>query len=111
MRKREKGQLAVARGLVAVGVGDQRQAERHARDSERLLGSEPLALLLKAQTAQLAGNEKGAELAFKAMLDNPDTHGLGCAAFLSKPHAVVMARQAACWPSRPIAPPRRRLGQ
>lgn len=77
MRRREKGQLAVARGLVAVGVGDQRQAERHARDSERLLGSEPLALLLKAQTAQLAGNEKGAELAFKAMLDNPDTHGLG----------------------------------
>ncbi|MFN7322005.1 MAG: heme biosynthesis protein HemY [Methylobacterium sp.] len=77
MRKREKGQLAVARGLVAVGVGDRRQAERHARDSERLLGNEPLALLLKAQTAQLAGNEKGAELAFKAMLDSPDTHGLG----------------------------------
>jgi HemY protein len=77
MRRREKGQMAVARGLVAVGVGDRRQAERHARDSERLLGQEPLALLLKAQTAQLAGNEKGAELAFKAMLDNPDTHGLG----------------------------------
>ncbi|MCA3599826.1 MAG: heme biosynthesis protein HemY [Methylobacterium sp.] len=77
MRKREKGQLAVARGLVAVGVGDRRQAERHARDSERLLGNEPLALLLKAQTAQLAGDEKGAELAFKAMLDSPDTHGLG----------------------------------
>lgn len=77
MRRREKGQLAVARGLVAVGVGDQRLAERHARDSERLLGSEPLALLLKAQTAQLAGNDKGAELAFKAMLDNPDTHHLG----------------------------------
>lgn len=77
MRRREKGQMAVARGLVAVGVGDQRQAQRLASESERLLGSEPLALLLKAQAAQLAGDEKGAEIAFKAMLDKPDTHGLG----------------------------------
>lgn len=77
MRRREKGQLAVARGLVAVGVGDQRQAQRLAKESERLLGAEPLALLLKAQSAQLSGDEKGAEIAFKAMLDKPDTHGLG----------------------------------
>lgn len=77
MRRREKGQLAVARGLVAVGIGDQRQAQRLAQESERLLGAEPLALLLKAQSAQLSGDEKGAEIAFKAMLDKPDTHGLG----------------------------------
>ncbi|CAN1568564.1 COG3898 Uncharacterized membrane-bound protein [Rhabdaerophilaceae bacterium] len=77
VRKREKGQLAVARGLVAVGVGDQRQAARQAALTDKLLGKEPLALLLRAQTAQLGGDEKGAELAFKAMLDNPDTHGLG----------------------------------
>lgn len=77
MRRREKGQMAVARGLVAVCVGDQRQAQRLASESERLLGTEPLALLLKAQAAQLSGDEKGAELAFKAMLDKPDTHGLG----------------------------------
>lgn len=77
MRRREKGQMAVARGLVAVGVGDQRQALRLAAESERLLGTEPLALLLKAQAAQLSGDEKGAELAFKSMLDKPDTHGLG----------------------------------
>lgn len=77
MRRREKGQMAVARGLVAVGVGDQRQALRLATESERLLGTEPLALLLKAQAAQLSGDEKGAELAFKSMLDKPDTHGLG----------------------------------
>jgi HemY protein len=77
VRRREKGQLAVARGLVAVGVGDQRQAMRHAAMTEKLLGAEPLALLLKAQTAQLSGDERGAELAFKAMLDNPDTQALG----------------------------------
>ena len=77
VRRREKGQLAVARGLVAVGVGDRRQAERQAALTEKFLGKEPLALLLKAQTAQLGGDDKGAELAFKAMLDNPDTHGLG----------------------------------
>lgn len=77
MRRREKGQLAVARGLVAIGVGDQKQAQRHAADSERLLGSEPLTLLLKAQAAQLSGDSKSAELAFKSMLDKPETQGLG----------------------------------
>ena len=77
MRRQAKGQAALSRGLVAVGVGDQRLAARHANDAQRLLGNEPLALLLKAQAAQLAGDAKGAEAAFKSMLDRPDTQVLG----------------------------------
>ncbi len=77
MRRQAKGQQAVARGLVAVGAGDRKLAQRYAQDSQRLLGNEPLALLLRAQSAQLAGDRKGAEDAFKAMLDTPETQSLG----------------------------------
>jgi HemY protein len=77
MRRQARGQQAVARGLIAVGAGETRLAERHAQDAQRLLGQEPLALLLKAQVAQLSGNAGGAEGAFKAMLDKPETRSLG----------------------------------
>lgn len=77
MRRQSRGLSAVSRGLVAVGVGDQRLAQRYANESNRLIGQEPLALLLQAQSAQLSGDAKGAERAFKAMLDRPETQGLG----------------------------------
>lgn len=77
MRRQAKGQHAVARGLVAVGTGDSRLAQRYAQDSLRLLGKEPLPLLLKAQAAQLAGDSKGAEEAFRTMLDEPETRSFG----------------------------------
>lgn len=77
MRRQAKGQQAVSRGLVAIGTGDSRLAQRYAQESMRLLGSEPLPLLLKAQAAQLAGDAKGAEDAFRTMLDEPETRSLG----------------------------------
>lgn len=77
MRRQAKGQQAIARGLVAVGSGDRKLALRYAQDSQRLLGNEPLTLLLKAQSAQLSGDRKGAEEAFRAMLDKPETQTLG----------------------------------
>lgn len=77
IRRNAKGQEAVARGLIAIGTGDARAAERHARDSRRLLGQAPLALLLQAQAAQLSGDATKAEQSFKAMLDKPETRDLG----------------------------------
>lgn len=77
MRRQAKGQQAVSRGLIAVGAGDSRLALRHAQESRRLLGQEPLALLLSAQAAQLAGDRKGAEDAFRAMAERPETQTLG----------------------------------
>ncbi|KQT11894.1 heme biosynthesis protein HemY [Methylobacterium sp. Leaf399] len=76
-RRRAKGFSALSRGMVAVGSGDPLAAKRHAGDAERLLGAEPLALLLKAQAAQISGDREAAEHAFQRMVNDPETRVLG----------------------------------
>ncbi len=76
-RKREKGFLALSRGMIAVGAGDARAAAKHASEASRLIGHEPLTKLLQAQSAQLVGDARSAVAAFNAMLDHHETHGLG----------------------------------
>src|ERR1043165_7434774 len=58
-RKRRKGYEAISRGLIAIGAGDARAAQRFAANAEKSLPGEPLALLLRAQTAQLSGDRAG----------------------------------------------------
>ena len=76
-RRRQKGFEAVARGMVAVSAGDSRTAQRQAAEAQRLLGHEPLTMLLSAQSAQLAGEGGKAEKAFNAMLEHRDTRVVG----------------------------------
>jgi len=76
-RRRAKGYQAVSRGMVAVGAGDTIAARRYANEADRLLGREPLTLLLKAQAAQVSGNREAAEAAFKLMMDEDETRVLG----------------------------------
>ncbi|MBP31090.1 heme biosynthesis HemY N-terminal domain-containing protein [Methylobacterium sp.] len=76
-RRRAKGLSALSRGMVAVGSGDPLAARRFAGDAERLLGTEPLTLLLKAQAAQISGDRDAAESAFQRMVDDPETRVLG----------------------------------
>jgi HemY protein len=76
-RRRARGYQAVSRGMVAVGAGDAIAARRSANEAERLLGEEPLTLLLKAQAAQVSGNRAAAEAAFSRMMDNDETRVLG----------------------------------
>src|SRR5271165_5625363 len=76
-RRREKGLLALSRGMIAVGAGDARAAARHAADAGRLVEHEPMTKLLRAQAAQLAGDREGAIQAYNAMLDHHETYGLG----------------------------------
>ncbi|MBB3808818.1 heme biosynthesis protein HemY [Pseudochelatococcus contaminans] len=76
-RRRAKGFTSVSRGLIAVGTGDSPGARRHATEAERLLGREPLTLLLKAQAAQMSGDRAGAETAFTEMLETSETRVLG----------------------------------
>ena len=76
-RKREKGFRALSRGMIAVGAGDAQAAAKHASEASRLIGHEPMTKLLQAQSAQLAGDTRGAVAAFNAMLDHHETHGLG----------------------------------
>ncbi|WP_046861504.1 heme biosynthesis protein HemY [Microvirga massiliensis] len=76
-RRRARGYKAVSRGMVAVGAGDPLGARRHAAEAERLLGHEPLTLLLKAQAAQVSGNRVAAEAAFGRMIEGEETRVLG----------------------------------
>jgi HemY protein len=76
-RRTARGHHAITQGLVAIGAGDLHAALRHARDAARHAGDQPLTLLLQAQTAQLAGTRNGADSAFRAMADKPETKLLG----------------------------------
>jgi HemY protein len=76
-RRSIKGYLAISRGLIAVGAGDVRLAQKSANEAERLAPHEPLALLLSAQSAQLSGERSAAERAFRAMAGRDDTKLIG----------------------------------
>jgi HemY protein len=76
-RRHARGRHAITQGLLAVGHGDASMARRHADDARRHAAHDPLALLLAAQTAQLAGDREGAQHAFRAMAEREDTRLLG----------------------------------
>jgi HemY protein len=75
-RRTARGHHALTRGLVAIGAGDVGAALRHAKEAARHAADQPLTLLLQAQTAQLSGT-RGADAAFRAMADRPETKLLG----------------------------------
>ena len=68
---------AISHGLIAIGSGDLDAAQRHTATVKKLAPHEPLALLLSAQSAQLAGDREGAERVFRAMASRDDTKPLG----------------------------------
>jgi HemY protein len=76
-RRGERAYEAISRGLVAVGAGDLGAARKHAAEAKRIAPAEPLALLLHAQHAQLAGDRAAADDAFRAMASRADTKALG----------------------------------
>ena len=76
-RRAMKGYLAISRGLIAIGAGDLRIARKSADEAARLSPGDPLALLLTAQSAQMAGDRGGAERAFRDMTKRDDTKLLG----------------------------------
>ena len=76
-RRAVKGYLAISRGLIAIGAGDLHVARKSAADATRLSPGDPLALLLTAQSAQMAGDRNTAERAFREMTKRDDTKLLG----------------------------------
>lgn len=76
-RSEARGRDAIAKGLIAIGAGDQDAARRHAGVAARHAGNDPLTLMLAAQTAQMAGDRSGANRAFYAMAEREDTRLLG----------------------------------
>jgi len=76
-RRGEQAYEAISRGLIAVGSGDIEAARRYSAEVKRIAPTEPLALLLAAQAAQLSGEREAADLAFRAMASRADTKALG----------------------------------
>ncbi len=68
---------AISNGLIAVGSGDVAAARKLAAEVGRIAPGEPLALLLAAQSAQLAGEREAAERTFRVMAGRADTKTLG----------------------------------
>ncbi len=76
-RRRARGYAALSRGMIAAAAGDSRYAVRATREAEKLIGEDPLTLLLRAQTAQLEGDRQTAETTFSRMVERPETRLLG----------------------------------
>ena len=76
-RSEARGRDAIAKGLIAIGAGDQEAARRHAGVAARHAKQDPLTLMLAAQSAQMAGDRDGAHRAFYAMAEREDTRLLG----------------------------------
>jgi len=102
-RRRHKGHLAVSRGMIAVGAGDMKIARRSATEAARLLGKEPLVLLLSAQAAQMEGDASGAARAFRGMLESPDTKLLGLRGLFVEAQRAGNEREAIGYAEETIA--------
>ena len=118
---------AISGGLIAVGAGDVETAQKHAATVKRIAPGEPLALLLHAQSAQLAGDRAEAERVFRTMASRTDTKPLGLHGLFVEAHrrndqagAGAYAEEAARtapslgWASRAVLEARcrdRRLGR
>ncbi len=78
MRQRQKKGLdALSGGLIAIGAGDSTLASRFALQARKTLPHEPLTHLLRAQSAELAGDRAAARRIYEAMLASPETEQLG----------------------------------
>jgi HemY protein len=75
--RRRKGYRALSQGMVAVAAGDSGEAQKLARQAERLLDEPALTLLLSAQAAQLAGDREAARRYFNEMLEDEELAFLG----------------------------------
>ena len=100
-RRAMKGYHAISRGLIAIGAGDRRLARKSADEATRLAPDDSLALLLSAQSAQMAGDRGGAESSFRAMLRREETRLLGLRGLYveaqrrNDPHAALTAAEEA----------------
>lgn len=79
-----KGYRALNLGMVALAAGDGEQARKQAARADAFLDSPLLTVLLKAQAAQLNGDERAAEEFFRAMLNDPQTEYLGIRGLLNQ---------------------------
>lgn len=76
-RRREAGDAALTRALVAIAAGEAASAQRAASHARRLLGDGAQPLMLAAEAERLAGNEAEAAALFGQLAERRDAALLG----------------------------------
>jgi HemY protein len=76
-RRERQGELATERGIVALAAGDAAAASTQAAIARKALGDAPLALLLTAEAARLAGKTEQANAAFEQLTKHKNLAFLG----------------------------------
>lgn len=66
-RRRKQGEAATERAIVALAAGDDAASQAEAATARKLLGDQPLVLLLTAEAARLAGKPEQANAAFQQL--------------------------------------------
>ena len=100
-RRRQAGDTATTRTLLALAAGETGDARREASRARRLLGDTPATLLLAAAAGRIAGRIDESESAFRALADRKDAAFLGLRGLLLQAveredwaEAAALARQA-----------------
>lgn len=101
VRRRQAGDTAVTRTLLALATGETGDARREASRARRMLGDSPITLLLAAEAGRIAGRLDEAESAFRALADRSDAAFLGLRGLLRQAveredwtEATALSRQA-----------------
>jgi HemY protein len=76
-RQIRQGDRAVTRAFAALAAADPRAARREAQRAKRLLPDSPMALLVSAEAARLAGKPEEGEADYRALAEQPDAAFLG----------------------------------
>ncbi|MDO9708028.1 heme biosynthesis HemY N-terminal domain-containing protein [Paracraurococcus lichenis] len=77
LRRREQGDAAVTRTLIALAAGTGDAARVEVRKARGLLGDTPQTLLLAAEAERISGNEEGAAEVFRQLAGRDDARFLG----------------------------------
>ena len=76
-RHLRQGDRAVTRAFAAIAAADPKAARREAQRAQRLLPNSPMALLVSAEAARLAGHPEESEVHYRALAEQPDAAFLG----------------------------------
>lgn len=76
-RQLRQGERAVTRAFAAIAAADPRAARREAQRAKRLLPKAPMALLVSAEAARLAGKPEESEADYRALAEQPEAAFLG----------------------------------
>ncbi|GAB0118832.1 heme biosynthesis HemY N-terminal domain-containing protein [Acidisoma sp. 7E03] len=76
-RQLRQGEFAVTRAFSALAAGDAKAARREAARARRLLPEAPMALLVSAEAARLAGRTEEMEAEYRRLAEIPDAAFLG----------------------------------